>query len=104
MEACCLHIVHRRLAFDDAVAQLGGFLIDNAGLDAGARHPDGETMGMVVAAEKDGATAGLVHRRAPELAAPDYERFIEQAPLFEVFDECGAGAVHVTAFFWELIE
>ena len=38
----------------------------------------------MVAAEELRAVAPLVHRRAPELAAPDDQRVVEQAPLLEV--------------------
>jgi hypothetical protein len=38
----------------------------------------------VVAAEELRAVAGLVHRRAPELAAPDDERVVEQPALLQI--------------------
>ena len=40
--------------------------------------------GMMVAAEVRGAVAGFHHRRAAELAAPDDERFVEQAAELQV--------------------
>src|SRR6185503_3922992 len=67
-------------------------------------HPDGETMRMMVAPQEDGAATRFVHRRAAKFAAPDHERFIQQAPLLEVLDQRRASAVHVAAFLRELSE
>ena len=82
------------LVFDDVEAHLVGGTEGDTTFDAAAGHPHREGLRMVVAAqaatERD---AGLDHRRAAKLTAPDDERAVEQAALFEIFDERGAGLI-----------
>ena len=47
--------------------------------------------------------AHLAHRGAAEFAAPDDEGVVEQAALFEVEDQGGAGLVDVLADFVEVV-
>ena len=47
---------------------------------------------MVVAAQELRSVARLVHRRAPELAAPDDQRRVEQAALLQVVEQRGRSA------------
>ena len=59
----------------------------DAPLDAAAGHPEGEAVGVVVAAEERRAAARLVHRGAAELAAPDHERLVEQPAPLQVLEQ-----------------
>ena len=61
----------------DGVAEVVGGAVVEAGLHAAAGHPDGEAVGVVVAAEEFRAVARLVHRGATELSTPDDECLIE---------------------------
>ncbi len=63
------------------------------GLNAAAGQPDGEAARVVVAAVVGGGERALRVGRAAEFAAPDDERVVEQAALFEVDDERGGGLV-----------
>ena len=46
-----------------------------------------EAVRVVVAAQERRAAAGLVHRRAAELAAPDDQRLVEQPALLQVLEQ-----------------
>ena len=67
-----------------AEAELVGGAVGHAALEAAAGQPDGEAPVVVVA-----AIAALRCRRAAELAAPEDERLIEQAALFQVLQQGG---------------
>jgi len=56
------------------------------------RPSDREAAVVMVAAVGLFASFALHHRRAAELAAPDDERFVQKAALFQIFDERGTGA------------
>src|SRR5438477_4457538 len=99
-----LQIADGDLPFGDAVTQFICFTMDNARFDSAAGHPEGETVGMMVATQENGPAARLVHRRAAKFAAPDHERFLEQTPLLEVLDQSRASAVHFATFLRELSE
>src|SRR5436190_23842929 len=78
--------------------------MDDTLLDPAAGHPDGETVGVMVATEENGSATRLVHRRTAKVDAPYHERFIEQTPLLEVLDQRRASAIHFAAFLRELCE
>jgi len=117
-----LQIADAGFLFGDEVTKFVGFAVGHAPFDAAARHPDGVAVGVMIAAEEFGAVTFFVHRGASEFAAPDDQRFIEQAALFEVGDQgihwtvdvfrfsgnagdevvARAGAVHVPAVIEQL--
>ena len=74
-------------SLDDVVAEVVGLADGHARLDAAAGQPHRERARMVVAAQEVRAVARLVHRRAPELAAPDDQRVVEQAALLQVGEQ-----------------
>ena len=59
---------------DGVEAEFVGRAVGDAALDAAAGHPDGEAVGMVVA-----AVGPLGAGRAAELGRPDDDRLVEQA-------------------------
>ena len=65
---------------DGFVAEFVSFTVVGPGFDPGSCHPEGEALGVVVAS----AIAALVHRLPAEFAAPDDERFLEEAALLKV--------------------
>lgn len=83
--------------FDNVVGEVIGLAMNNAAFDATATHPDGVTAGVVVASIVFFGESALGINRATELAAPDDERFVEQAALFEVLNETVAGLIDVAA-------
>src|SRR3954454_23931686 len=81
----------------NVIAELVGLAIDRAALDAAAGHPDGETARVMIAAEAVGLDFALAVRGAPEFAAPDDQRVVEQPALLEVGDERLAGLIDFLA-------
>src|SRR5262245_51946057 len=79
--------------FDGVVAQLVGRADADAALDAAAGEPHGEAVAVVVAA---GALGILRSRLAAELAAPDYDRRIEQPAALQILQEPRDGPVGLT--------
>src|SRR5271169_4470549 len=77
----------------DVVAVLVRAAMHRPGFDAAARHPDGETAGMMVAPVIVLGEFALRIAGAAEFAAPDDEGVVEHAALLEVLDERGAGLV-----------
>ncbi len=71
---------------DGGAAELVGFAHGDAALDAAAGEPHGEAVCIVVAA---GALGVLGGRLPAELAAPDNQRRVQQATLFQVFEQAG---------------
>src|SRR5690242_20003320 len=88
-----LQVMDAGLVFGDEVAQLVRLSVNCPLFDAAAGQPDAEAVGMMVAAEELAAAALFVEWGAAKLATPDDERAVEQAPLLEVFEEGGDGAV-----------
>ena len=82
MKHCGMQIVNMDLAADRFVPQLVGRTVDVARLHPAAGHPHAVRLRVVVAAHAaaDGGV-GLNHGRAPELAAPDDQRVVEQTAL-----------------------
>ena len=87
-----VQVVDGDLFLDRLEAELIGGSVDYAGLDPTASQPHGEAVRIVVS-----AIALFGDRRAPELAAPDNERLIQQPATFRVTDQRGRGAVHIGA-------
>src|SRR5690606_38414410 len=71
----------------------------DASLDAAPGHPDGEAVGIVVA-----AVAALGEGGAPELSRPDHEGRFEQTGALEIPDQRGDGLVDCQAVFGMAVE
>ena len=78
-------------------AELVGLAERGAGLHSAAGQPHAETIRVMVAA----VVASLDHRSAAELAAPDDQRVVEQAPLLEVAQQRGGWLVGRAALLFE---
>ena len=89
-----VQIVHRADVLHRVDAQLVGRADERAPLGAAAGQPDGEALGMMVA-----AVAACRVRRAAEFARPHNQCFVEQAASFEIFDESGDRPVGVEGVF-----
>ena len=77
---------------DGVKTQLVGGAVNVSALDAAARHPDGEGVGMVVSSAGSFRAGG-----SAELGGPDNQRLIQQAALFEVLQQPGNGFVDLPA-------
>ena len=75
--------------FDRGGADFVGRADADAAFDAAAGHPHREAVGIVVAA---GAGAVFGGGLAAEFAAPDDERFLEQAALLEIVNQARRSA------------
>src|SRR5262249_61086932 len=89
-------VQHRRVDVGDVVpvldrveADLVGRPVDNARLDPAAGQPGAKTLGVVI------APVVLGPWRAAELGAPHDDRFVQQAPLFEILDQAADRLVHL---------
>ncbi len=82
-----------RFAFDRFHAEFVGLTNGVTRVAAATGEPDGHGVGVVVATV-GGAAAYAVVGSAAKLAAPDDERTLQQAALFEVGDERSDGLVH----------
>ncbi len=80
-------------AFDGGHAEFIGGTDGVTGVAAATSEPEGHSVGIVVATIL-GAAAHAVVGCASKLAAPDDERAVQKASLFEVGDERGDGLVH----------
>ena len=78
----------------DVVAEVVGLAEHEARLDAAARHPHGEAARMVVAPVIGVGQLALAVDGAPELAAPDHQRIVEQPALLQVLNQRGGGLIH----------
>src|SRR5687768_13597037 len=83
--------------FDYIVREVVGFSVDNSTLHSAARHPNCEAPRMVVAAVVFRCQPPLRVNRPPELAAPDQQRVVQHAALFEVLHEAVTRAIDVLA-------
>src|SRR5690348_14297204 len=74
------------------------------GLRAAAGYPHRIAVGKMIAT-KDRAARGatFAERRSPELAATNDQRVVEQATLFEVFNQRRDGSIHRGAFFGQAV-
>ena len=84
-------------------AQIVGFAVTEARLHAAAGHPDGEGIGMMVAAPaRPIVEVALNERRAAEFSAPNDQRVVQESALLKVADQGGARLVGVFALGVEL--
>jgi hypothetical protein len=84
-----VEIVKRMNVLHGFLAEVVGRTVAHTRLHAGAGHPAGEAVRVVVATER----AFLKKRHAAELGAPDDERLLQQASRAEIADERGGGLV-----------
>ena len=80
---------------DRVEAKLVGGAVDDAALDAAAGHPDGEAVGVMIA-----AVGALGTRCAAELGGPDDDRVVEQAALFQIVQQAGDWLVDLRHSSW----
>src|SRR5215831_4607317 len=72
----------------DLEAEVVTLADDLAAINAHPCHPDAKGARVMVA-----AYAALRNGHAPELSVPNHQRFIEQAPAFEIGEQAGNGPV-----------
>lgn len=98
VEKSGLEIVHVNFVFDGIEANVVGCPVSDAGFDSSTRHPDGEGVGVVVAAPLFAIShLTLQEGRASEFSTPDHKGVIEEPSLFEILNESGGRLVGVAA-------
>src|SRR5579862_1464685 len=86
-----MQIMHVDLILYNIETQLVAFPDGNAALNASARQPHRESVGMMVAT----VVSALAHGRSPEFTAPDHQGRVEQAALLEILHKRRAGLVGI---------
>src|SRR5437867_9893493 len=97
-----VQIVYMNRILGDIIAIVIGLAERDSGLDAAARQPDGKAAGMMIATVLVRGQLALTINRAPEFSAPDNQRVLQEAPLFQVLDERGARLVGIAALACDL--
>ena len=98
-----LEVVNVHLVLNNIETKIVGLAVGEAWFRAAAGHPDCETIGMMIAAMLFLViNVALPVRRAAELAAPNHERVVEHAALFQILYERGRSLVGIPALFDEL--
>ena len=96
MQESCIEIVYMNWIFDNVIAELVGLAVFNSTLNSATGHPHRKAFGMVVAAVVFFSQLALAVDGPAKFAAPDNERGIEQAALFQVGDKGRTGLVYVS--------
>src|SRR5207237_1146982 len=80
---------------NDVVAEIVGFAIDDAALNAGASHPHRVTARMMIPAIVVTAKFSLAIHCAAKFTTPDNKSFVEQSALLKIEQQPFAGLVHI---------
>src|SRR5579859_7143291 len=86
----------------DVVAVIVGLAMRHPRLDAAAGQKDRETTRVMIATIVLGRQRALAIHCPAKLAAPDHERVVEQAALFQVDEQAGGRLVGVAALAGDL--
>ncbi len=78
--------VHR--VFGDVVAEVVGFSVISAAFDSGTGHPFGVTSWMVVATVICFGQTALTVNGPSKFSAPDHQRVVQHAALFQILHQC----------------
>ena len=89
-----MQVMHVNAVFDHVESEVVALADRDPGLDAPARHPHREGVGVMVPAI---VRAALDHRSATEFAAPQHQRVVKQPALLQVLHERCRGLVRVLA-------
>ena len=89
-----MQIVHVDRIFDRCPSDVVCFAIDLSPLDPTTRHPEAETIGMVVTTGiLLGTTPVFRQRRPPEFSGTDHQCLVKHATHLEIRKQCGNGTV-----------
>ena len=84
-----LKIVNVNRIFDNIISQFVCFSINDSRFYASSRHPDTEATGMMIATIITVLKGPLAIVCAAKFATPDYQGFIQHAPVFQILYQCG---------------
>ena len=97
-----VEVMHMNPSVNDVVAILIGPAVSMSALDATTRHPGGVAAGVMIASETLFVQLALAIVGSAEFAAPDHQRVIEQAALFQIRDESRRSFVRFEALLGKL--
>src|SRR5262245_44896409 len=97
-----VQVVHMRRVARDVIAEVISLTEAQSRLDAAAREPDREAARVMVTPVIVRRELALAVDRSPEFAAPYHQRVLEQASLFQIFDERRRRLIRVAALPLEL--
>src|SRR5439155_19826765 len=92
-----VQVMHVNRILGDVVREIVGRSVSHAAADAATGEPDREAARMMVSAVVVGRQLALAVNRAPELAAPNDERVVQQAALFQITNQRGGWLIGVFA-------
>ena len=98
-----VEVVDIHWIFHDVVTEVIGLAEGDAAFNATAGHPQAETAWVMVAPIVVFSQSTLRVDRASELAAPDHERLIEHASLFQILNERCRGLIGLQALATNLL-
>ena len=92
-----VQIVHMHRVLSDVVTELVRGPVGDAGLNASARHPDGEASGMMIPAVVLGCELPLTIDSPSEFSAPHYQGVVQKSALFQILHQRGCRLVSSAA-------
>src|SRR5215831_19119494 len=93
VQHCSLDVVDVHGILKNVVAVVVSLPDGEAALDAASSHPHTETAGVMIAAVVCGGEFTLAVDRASELSAPDHQRIVQHAALFQVLNQARRGLI-----------
>ena len=100
MEQSGLQIVDMHGVFDRVQAQFVRAAHHLPALNSPPGQPHAEAAGLMVAARLSRLVdLRLAHGGASELPAPDHQRIVQQAPLFQILKQGGRGLIRIVGVF-----
>ena len=90
-----IEIMNMHRITHDVVAEIVGLAVGLSAANATSRCPQRKAATMMVTPVIVCGQGSLTIHGATELATENHQRFVEQAPRFQVFDERGNGTVNI---------
>src|SRR5439155_18159067 len=100
MENGRVQVMHVHLVRGCVETEIIGLTNRNPRFHAAASQPGREAIRMMIATI---IAAALDHRGATKLAAPNYQRRVEQSALLQVLDKRGAGLIGIFAILFQVV-
>ena len=92
-----VQVVYADWILHDVISVIVSSTVYLSGPDAAAGHPDGEATRVMIATVVGWTEAPLAVHCATKFSAPDHQRFIEEAALFEIKDQGGRSLIRLLA-------
>ena len=90
-----LKIVNMNRIFDNIISQFVCFSINDSRFYSSSGHPDAKATGMMIAAIITVLKGALAIVGPAKFATPDYQCFVQHAPVFQVLYQCSRSLINV---------